>query len=101
MVIGIIGKTQGVKIVASPKPNATARKAANPSSFVDGAPGAAGGLASTYSAGITGEDEGTAGSTLRAALFSHLLGTHCLSLQVWYLPLTASSVALAGASFFN
>src|SRR3954447_21399700 len=40
MVIGIIGKTQGVKMDASPKPNATARKAARLSGGADVPPAA-------------------------------------------------------------
>lgn len=84
MVIGIIGKTQGVKIARSPNPKATNRNAARPWSWADGAgvaPGA-GGLASTYSAGMVTEAEVAAGSIFRLAAPVHFPGTHCVSLQV-------------------
>jgi hypothetical protein len=85
MVIGIIGKTHGVKIEASPKPKATSRNPARLwSELVEAGtavlPGA-GGLASAKPAGMTGA--AAPGVTFRAAVPEKRDGTHCVSLQVW------------------
>src|SRR5882757_1081701 len=98
MVIGIIGKTQGVKIEANPKPNATARNPARLSDAAGALPGGGGGTASLNPAGMTTE-EVAAGSILTVAVPAHLDGTHILGLQTWYLAATASSAGPAGASF--
>ena len=52
MVMGIIGKTQGVKIESRPNPNATRRKAPNPCSA---AALVAGGAASPAAGGLASE----------------------------------------------
>ena len=80
-----MGKTQGVKMEARPKPKATARKARSPSGCVEGADDdEAGGRRRLGVAG--GNDDGggaAAGSTVRVTLPVHLDGTHMLGLQVW------------------
>jgi hypothetical protein len=90
-VIGIMGKTQGVKMEARPKPKATARNASSPSAGTPGAAGVAavdaaagsGARGSEYPAGITTAAGAAAGSTVRVAAPVHLDGTHILGLQVW------------------
>ena len=78
--MGIMGKTQGVKIAASPKPNATSRNAASPPAA---AGAAAPGLASLNPAGMLTAAIFAAGSMVTAAVTVSRPGTHSLSLQVW------------------
>ena len=72
--IGIIGNTHGVKIAASPKPNATSRKLAKPWSSELCVFGAAPSgplrwpVNSVNPAGTTNSGRGCAGSTLTLAL---------------------------------
>ena len=83
--MGIMGKTQGVKMEARPKPKATARNASSPSAggaAVDDWD-AAGACGSEYPAGMTIAAGEAAGSTVRVAVPVHLDGTHILGLQVW------------------
>ena len=81
MVMGIMGKTQGVKMAARPTPNATSRKAPKPCvscAALGGAPPA------LNPAGIAGAAACAAGSMVRAALaVNRRGGMHTLSLQVW------------------
>src|SRR5580658_8055180 len=102
--MGIIGKTHGVKMAASPKPNASARNAPTPppaSAGTDAAE-AAPGFASIYPAGIAiAEPANAPSSTLTAALISRVRGgMHCVPLQVWYLGWNASVASPGAASFF-
>ena len=85
IVIGIIGKTQGVKIEARPKPKATSRKAPSPwcrRPRRRRRP-AGGGRLGFGVAGGNGDAAAAAGSTVRVAVPDHRDGTHCVSLQVW------------------
>src|SRR5260370_42112398 len=72
MVIGIIGKTQGVKIASKPAPNAKARKGVNPCSSGLGAEGAAEagapGLNSEKPGGMEIAGAGALGSMVSEAL---------------------------------
>src|SRR5579883_729342 len=88
IVIGIIGKTQGVKIAASPNPKASTRKAASPS-FPAAPPAAAlvaaPGFASIYPDGIAAATACAAGSTFTVALIRRVLGgIQTVPLHVWY-----------------
>src|ERR1017187_4724813 len=105
--MGIMGKTQGVKMEARPKPKATARNARSPSAgavgvdaWVDDGSGA-GARGSEYPAGITTAEGEAAGSTVSVAAPVHLDGTHDLSLHVWKRAEKESSAAPGGASFFR
>src|SRR5262245_811800 len=62
IVIGIIGKTQGVKIDARPNPNAVSRNAPKSWSPATVVPGGGGACGSLYPAGITGALADAAGS---------------------------------------
>ena len=79
-VMGTMGKTQGVKIAASPKPNATSKNGARP-------PEACGctapGRASLNPAGMLTAAIFAAGSMVTAAVTVSRPGTHSLSLHVW------------------
>jgi hypothetical protein len=85
IVMGIMGKTQGVKIQASPAPKATSRNAPQPCASGDGtaADAADGGWASANPAGMARDGAGAAGSTVSATVRVHLPGTQRESLQVW------------------
>src|SRR4051794_23233594 len=85
-VIGIIGKTHGVKIAASPNPNATRRNVARLWSCgglpelaaLPGAAAAGGFDHSVYPAGgVNAEVFTAAGSTLSAAVRVVFFGRHC------------------------
>src|SRR5215831_6210789 len=90
IVMGIIGKTQGVKIDASPKPNATSRNAARLWSEGRGPESGRGGDASVYPAGMARAS--AAGVT--GTLPDHRDGTHCVSLQVWYRTFTSTDAGV-------
>ena len=86
MVMGIMGKTQGVKMEARPKPNATSRNAPKPCGLGlrpsrPALPRA--GLASAYPAGIAEPPPrappGPRSASRRPSIAA---GTHCVSLQV-------------------
>src|SRR5579863_9585833 len=100
--MGIIGKTQGVKIDARPNPKATRRNEAMFSSEPLVAGGEGGGaLASAKPAGMSGAVAGVEGSTFRATSPLHFPGTHWVSLQVWNRPLTERFAGPAGTPFFS
>src|SRR5579884_2039220 len=90
-VIGIMGKTQGVKIAANPNPNATRRNRPRPSEAAGPAAGAEDEFpdecrtpASRYPAGALTDAAGAAGSMIRFADAVFFLGgRHMVSLQAW------------------
>ena len=85
MVMGIMGKTHGVKMQASPAPNANSRNALQPCASDDGAAAApaAGGLASAKPAGIAVDGAGADASMVSGTVTDNFPGTQVLSLQVW------------------
>src|SRR5580704_7005565 len=82
MVMGIMGKTHGVKMHASPAPNANRMKVGQPCAstevvVADPANPPAGGLASAKPAGIAVDGAGAAGSTVSFTIVGGILpGTH-------------------------
>jgi hypothetical protein len=90
MVMGIMGKTQGVKMAARPKPKATSRNAPRPWVSGRGRPGGrprtwgSAPLTSVYPAGMAEAAARAAGSMVRVALAVRRRGgMHTVSLQVW------------------
>jgi len=85
IVMGIIGKTHGVKMQASPAPNATSRNAPQPCDSDGGLAAApvAGGWASAKPAGMALDGAGADASTVKGTVRVHLPRTQVLSLQVW------------------
>ena len=80
--MGIMGKTQGVKMEANPKPNARARNAPQPEGCAGASGELAGALASAYHAGMAGAAAAAPGSTFSFAVPVHRPGTHVVALQV-------------------
>src|ERR1017187_6386370 len=105
--MGIMGKTQGVKMEARPEPKATARNARSPSAGAAGGDAwvedgsGAGARRQELPPGITPAEGAAAGSTVSVAAPVHLDGTHDLSLHVWQWAEKESSAAPGGASFFR
>src|ERR1039458_9948690 len=100
--MGIMWKTQGVKMEARPKPKATARNARSPSAGAAGVDawvedGSGAGARGWGSPGeITTAEGAAAGSTVSVAAPVHLDGTHDLSLHVWERAEEEVSAAPAG-----
>ena len=80
IVIGIIGKTQGVKMEARPKPKATSRNAPSPCCWAAGADAAPGGARAVSPR--SSRREWSSAPAVSGAVPDQRDGTHCVSLQV-------------------